>query len=89
MNINPKLGEFDEKETKRIHASFSNGFSKGKWEGSTLVIKTNMLEKTIRVFEETDLRECHNRRKIFLDEDGQTLNAIIIVHDEENYKKLQ
>ena len=64
------------------------GFSKGKWEGSTLVIKTNMLEKTIRDFRGELISENATiEERYSLSEDGQTLNAIIIVHDEENYKK--
>ena len=68
MNINPKLGIWMKKDKPSEYMPPSRmGFSKGKWEGSTLVIKTNMLEKTIRDFSRrTDLRECHNRRKIFL-----------------------
>ena len=66
----------------------SMGFSIGKWEGSTLVIKTNLLEKTIRDFRGELISENATiEERYSLSQDGQTLNAIIIVHDEENYKK--
>ena len=64
------------------------GFSVGKWEGSTLVIKTNLLEKTIRDFRgELVSENATIEERYFLSDDGQKLNAIIILHDAENYKK--
>ena len=62
------------------------GFSKGIWEGSTLVIKTNLLEKTVRDFRGELISEnAIIEERYSLSEDEQVLNAKIIVHDSENY----
>jgi len=62
------------------------GFSKGRWEGSTLVIKTNLLEKTVRDFRGELISEnAIIEERYSLSEDGEVLNAKIIVHDSENY----
>ena len=64
------------------------GFSIGKWEGSTLVIKTNLLEKTIRDFRgELVSENAIIEERYSLSDDGEKLNAIIILHDPENYEK--
>ena len=64
------------------------GFSKGIWEGNTLVIRTNLLEKTVRDFRgELISEKAMIEERYSLSEDKQVLTAKVIVHDPENYLK--
>ena len=62
------------------------GHSNGHWDGSTLVIETKLLDKTVRDFRGELISE--NARiveRYDLSEDGNTLTLITTVHDPENY----
>lgn len=62
------------------------GHSNGRWEGSTWVIETKLVEKTVRDFRGELISE--NARiveRYDLSEDGNTLTAVITVHDPEYY----
>jgi hypothetical protein len=62
------------------------GHSNGHWEGSTLVIETKLLEKTVRDFRGELISE--NARiveRYDLGEDGNTLTMVVTVHDPDNY----
>lgn len=64
------------------------GHSNGHWEGSTLVIETKNLEKTVRDFRGELISE--NARiveRYDLSEDGNTLTLVVTVHDPENYAR--
>ena len=64
------------------------GFSRGTWEGGTLVIRSNLFEKTIRDFRgELVSEKAEIEERYSLSSDGQKLNAIIIIKDPENYRK--
>jgi hypothetical protein len=62
------------------------GHSNGRWEGSTLVIDTGLLDKTVRDFRGELISEnARIEERYSLSEDGNTLSAVITVHDPENY----
>ncbi len=64
------------------------GHSNGRWEGSTLVIETTSLEKTVRDFRGELISEnARIEERYTLSEDGNTLTAVLIVHDPENYER--
>lgn len=64
------------------------GHSNGRWEGSTLVIDTSLLDKTVRDFRGEVISEnARIEERYSLSEDGMTLTAVITVHDPENYQR--
>ena len=64
------------------------GHSNGRWEGSTLVIETTSLERTVRDFRGELISEnARIEERYSLSEDGDTLTAVLIVHDPENYER--
>ena len=64
------------------------GFSKGVWEGNELVIKTELLEKTVRDFRGELISEhAIIEERYSLSDDSQTLTALIIVDDPDNYER--
>jgi hypothetical protein len=64
------------------------GHSNGRWEGSTLVIDTTYLEKTVRDFRGELISEnARIEERYDVSDDGKTLTAIITVHDPENYER--
>jgi hypothetical protein len=64
------------------------GHSNGRWEGGTLVIETGLLEKTVRDFRGELIGEnARIEERYTLSEDGNTLSAVIIVHDPDNYRR--
>lgn len=64
------------------------GHSNGRWEGSTLVIETTNLEKTVRDFRGEPISEnARIEERYTLSDDGMTLTALITVHDPENYQR--
>jgi hypothetical protein len=64
------------------------GHSNARWEGSTLVVTTTHLEKTVRDFRGELISEnARIEERYSLSEDGQTLTAVITVNDPENYSR--
>lgn len=64
------------------------GHSNGHWEGSTLVVETTLLDKTIRDFRgELISEEARIVERYDLGEDGNTLTMVVTVHDPENYAR--
>jgi hypothetical protein len=62
------------------------GHSVAHWEGSTLVIDTTHLEKTVRDFRGELISEnARIEERYSLSDDGDTLTAVITVYDPENY----
>jgi hypothetical protein len=64
------------------------GHSNGRWEGSTLVVETTNLEKTVRDFRGELISE--NARiveRYDLDESGNTLTMVVTVYDPEIYSR--
>jgi hypothetical protein len=64
------------------------GFSNGIWEGNELVIKTRLLEKTVRDFRGELISEnALIEERYSISDDGETLTALIIVDDPDNYER--
>ena len=64
------------------------GHSLGRWDGNTLVVETNHLEKTVRDFRGELISENATiEERYTLSDDGSTLNAVITVYDPENYER--
>ena len=64
------------------------GHSNATWEGSTLVIQTELLDRTVRDFRGELISEnARVEERYSLSEDGQTLTAVMLVHDPENYRR--
>ena len=64
------------------------GHSNGRWEGSTLVIETTNLDKTVRDFRGELISEnAVIEERYSLSDDGNTLTAVITVHDPEYYSR--
>ena len=62
------------------------GHSNGHWDGSTLVIETKLLDKTVRDFRGELISEnARIDERYELSEDGNTLTLVVTVHDPENY----
>lgn len=64
------------------------GHSIGHWDGNTLVVETNHLEKTVRDFRGELISENATiEERYSLSDDGNTLNAVITVNDPEYYER--
>ena len=64
------------------------GYSTGRWEGNSLLIETNNLEPNVRDFRGEPISENARMQEVYtLSDDGQTLNAVITLHDPENYER--
>jgi hypothetical protein len=64
------------------------GHSNGHWEGSTLVINTGLLEKTVRDFRGELISEnARIEERYSLSDDGTTLSAVLTVYDPEYYER--
>lgn len=64
------------------------GHSNAHWEGSTLVINTTHLEKTVRDFRgELISEDARVEERYSLSDDGETMTAVITVYDPENYSR--
>ena len=58
------------------------GHSNGHWDGSTLVIETKLLDKTVRDFRGELISEnARIEERYELSEDGNTLMLVVTVHD--------
>jgi len=64
------------------------GHSTAQWKGSSLVVTTDHLEKTVRDFRGELISEnARIEERYSLSADGQTLSAVITVFDPENYSR--
>lgn len=64
------------------------GHSIGYWDGSTLVIETTNLERTVRDFRGELISEnAKIVERYDMSADGETLTAVITVYDPENYER--
>lgn len=64
------------------------GHSNGRWDGSTLVIETKLLDKTVRDFRGELISEnARIEERYDLSEDGSALTLVVTVHDPENYSR--
>lgn len=64
------------------------GFSTARWEGSELVVETTLLSQNTRDFRGEPVSEQARLEEVYtLSEDGQTMSAVITLHDPENYKR--
>jgi len=65
----------------------SMGFSNGYWDGSNLVVETQLLEGNVRDFRGEPVSEgARMHERYSLSEDGNTLSAVIKLIDPANYK---
>lgn len=77
----------DGKAPPEYYPPSAMGFSNGHWDGSDLIVETQLLEGNIRDFRGEPVSEgarMHERYSI--SEDGQTLSAVITLLDPDNYK---
>ncbi len=64
------------------------GHSNGRFEGSTLVVDTALLDRTVRDFRgELISEDARIEERYTLSDDGATLTAVITVHDPANYQR--
>ena len=62
------------------------GHSNGRWENGTLVVETSLLDRTVRDFRgELISEDARIEERYTLSDDGNTLTAVITVHDPANY----
>ena len=78
----------DDREPGQYVPPSRMGHSVGRWEGSTLVIETTNLDKTVRDFRGELISEnARVEERYSVSDDGQTLTAVIYVHDPEYYSR--
>ena len=64
------------------------GHSNGRWEGDTLIIETEHLEKTVRDFRGELIGEnARIEERYRLSDDGNTLTMVVTVYDPEHYAR--
>ncbi len=63
------------------------GFSNGYWDGSDLIIETQLLEANVRDFRGEPVADgAHMHERYSVSDDGNTLSAVITLLDPDNYK---
>ena len=78
----------DDREPSEFMPPSRMGHSNGRWEGSTLIIETGLLDKTVRDFRgELISEDARIDERYSLSDDGNTLTAVITVYDPENYER--
>lgn len=78
----------DGREPPEFYPHSGMGFSTGHWEGRNLVVETTLLAPNIRDFRGEPISENARLEEVYsLGEDGRTLNAVITLHDPENYER--
>ena len=64
------------------------GFSTARWEGQALVVDTTHLTPNIRDFRGEPVSANARLEEVYtLSDDGQRLNAVVTLHDPENYER--
>lgn len=77
----------DGKEPPEFYPTSSMGWSNGYWDGSDLVIETQLIEGNVRDFRGEPVSDgARMRERYSLSEDGGTLSAVIHLIDPDNYK---
>ena len=78
----------DGREPPEFYQHSGMGFSTGRWEGRHLVVETTLLAPNIRDFRGEPISKNARLEEVYsLSEDGQTLNAVVTLHDPENYER--
>jgi len=78
----------DDKIPPEYYPPSAMGFSNGYWSGSNLIIETQLLEGNVRDFRGEPISEgARMHEKYSLSADGNTLSAVITLHDSKNYKQ--
>lgn len=78
----------DGRDAPDFYPDSGMGFSTGRWEGSALVIKTDHLSPNTRDFRGEPVSENAVLKEVYaLSEDGNTLSAVITLHDPDNYHR--
>ena len=78
----------DDREVPEFFPGSGMGFSTARWEGQALVIETTHITPNIRDFRGEPISENARLEEVYtLSEDGQRLNAVITLHDPENYER--
>lgn len=78
----------DGREPPEFYPHSGMGFSNGHWEGSELVIETTLLSQNTRDFRGEPVSEQARLEEVYtLSDDGETMTAVITLHDPENYKR--
>jgi len=78
----------DGREPPAYYPHSGMGFSTGRWEGRHLVVETTLLAPNIRDFRGEPVSENARLEEVYtLSDDGQTLSAVITLHDPDNYER--
>jgi hypothetical protein len=78
----------DDREPGEFVPPSRMGHSNATWDGSTLVVNTTHLEKTVRDFRGELISEnARIEERYSLSDDGNTLTAVITVFDPDNYSR--
>ncbi|MAD28895.1 MAG: hypothetical protein CMP00_04420 [Woeseiaceae bacterium] len=78
----------NKKEPPAYYPTSGMGFSNGYWNGSDLVIETQLLEGNVRDFRGEPISDgARMHERYSLSEDGQTLSAVITLLDPANYEQ--
>lgn len=78
----------DGREHPKEHPESRMGHSVGRWEGSTFVVETTLLQPNIRDFRGEPLSgDARLIERYSLSEDGKLLSGVLTIHDPANYRE--
>ena len=78
----------DGRQPPEFYPHSGMGYSTGRWEGSELVVETRLLAQNTRDFRGEPISEQARLEEVStLSEDGQSMTAVITLHDPDNYKR--
>ena len=78
----------DGREAANFQPHSNMGYSTARWEGANLVIETTHLARNVRDFGGEPISEQARMEEVYsLSDDGQTLRAVITLHDPDNYER--
>lgn len=78
----------DGREPPEFYPHSGMGFSTGRWEGNNLVVDTTLLAQNTRDFRGEPVSEQARLEEVYtLSDDGQTMTAVITLHDPDNYRR--
>ncbi len=78
----------DGREPPEFYPNSGMGFSTGHWEGSELIVETTLLSQNTRDFRGEPISEQARLEEVYtLSEDGQSMTAVITLHDPDNYRR--